>query len=166
MDQTAVKKKFMINLNNLPTGQRAALKRSVGTMFSRADAKALGAFYRALPQGIPQGEEPKWFAAACFACLWDPTEEAGEPMEQRLAELTRSDVLSESMQHRVEALLDMDWDSDGYFLTKLSRMVKMLRQKTTEPPNVSALLEDMLNWNNENQKVQRKWAHAVFGIAE
>lgn len=166
MDQTTIRKNFFANLNRLPTGQRVALKRSAGTMLFQADAKALAAFYRALPPGVPQNQEPQWFAAACFACLWDPAEGVGKPMEQLLAEQIRSDVLSESTQHRVEVLMDMDWNPDGYFLTKLSRIVKMLKQKATEPINATALLEDLLNWNNENQKVQRKWASAIFSPKE
>ena len=165
MDQ-GVKKAFFDNLGDLQTGQRAALKRSVGTMLSGADAKALAAFYRALPPGVPQWQEPQWFAAACFACLWDPVESDGAPMEQLLAKLIHNGDLSESMQHRLEVLLDTDWDADGYLLTKLSRMVKIVRQKTAEPLDFASLLSDMLYWNQENQKVQQKWAHAVFGIAQ
>lgn len=87
-------------------------------------------------------------------------------MEQLLSDLIRMDVLSGSMQHRIEILLDTTWESDGYLLTKLSRMLKMLRQKTAEVPNFAALLTDLLYWNNESQSVQRKWAHAVFGGTE
>ena len=87
-------------------------------------------------------------------------------MEQLLAEQIQKENLSDSMLHRVEILLDTAWDADGYLLTKLSRMVKILRQKTEEPLDFAALLTDMLYWNQDNQNVQQKWAHAIFGIAQ
>lgn len=157
---------FFTKLKSLSTGQRTVLKRCAGIMLTGADTRALAVFYRILPPGVPQWQEPQWFAAACFACLWDTTEAEGRNVEQLLSDLIRMDVLSGSMQHRIEILLDTTWDSDGYLLTKLSRMLKMLRQKTAEVPNFAALLTDLLYWNNESQSVQRKWAHAVFGGAE
>lgn len=156
-------KDFFAALNSLQTGQRAALKRSVGTMLTGADAKAMAAFYRVLPPGVPQWQESQWFATACFACLWDPAEEDGQPLEQLLAEMIREGSLSDSMQHRVEVLLDTDWDADGYMLTKLSRIIKLVRQKTQTMPDLASLLPDMIYWNQENQRVQKKWASAVFG---
>ena len=144
---------FFTKLKSLSTGQRTVLKRCAGIMLTGADGRALAVFYRILPPGVPQWQEPQWFAAACFACLWDTTEAEGRNVEQLLSDL-------------IEILLDTTWDSDGYLLTKLSRMLKMLRQKTAEVPNFAALLTDLLYWNNESQSVQRKWAHAVFGGTE
>ena len=166
MDQSVAIKTFFANLNGLKSGQRAALKRSAGVMLSGADARALAAFYRALPPDVFTSEEPKWFAAACFACMWDPAENFGRPMEQLLGELIRMDDLSDSMQHRVEILMDMEWNADGYMLTKLSRMVKMLRQKILEVPDFAELLSDLRCWNYEDQRIQKKWARAIFGSEE
>lgn len=166
MEQKAMIETFFTKLKSLSTGQRTVLKRCAGIMLTGADARALAVFYRILPPGVPQWQEPQWFAAACFACLWDTTEAEGRNVEQLLSDLIRMDVLSGSMQHRIEILLDTTWESDGYLLTKLSRMLKMLRQKTAEVPNFAALLTDLLYWNNESQSVQRKWAHAVFGGTE
>ena len=71
--------------------------------------------------------------------------------------------LSDSTLHRMEALLDTDWDNDGYMLIKLTRMIKLIRQKSDRAPiDFSALLEDLIYWNGENQSVRRKWARAVF----
>ena len=69
------------------------------------------------------------------------------------------------MQHRVEGLLDTQWDQDGYMLTKLCRMMKLIRQKTSEEIDFADLLEDLIYWNNENQSVQRKWARAIFSTS-
>lgn len=48
-------------------------------------------------------------------------------------------------------------------LTKLARLVKLIRQKSDRAkPDFEALLEDLIYWNAENQSVQRKWARAIF----
>jgi CRISPR type I-E-associated protein CasB/Cse2 len=50
-----------------------------------------------------------------------------------------------------------------YMLTKLTRMVKLIRQKSDRTAvDFSAMLDDLIRWNNENQYVQRKWASAIF----
>lgn len=153
---------FLERVDELSTGARVALKRSAGIMLSGADGKAISAFYRCAAPTIPQWQEDRWFAAACLKCLWEPGEHAGEPVEKRMAQMIRSAELSDSMSYRVEGLLDTQWDSDGYMLTKLCRMIKMLRQKSPEAIDFAGLLEDLIYWNNENQSVQRKWARAIF----
>lgn len=155
-------KTFIKRLDTIGTGDRVALKRSAGTMLNEADGKAIAALYRCMPDSIPYWQEERWFAAACMKCMWEPSEAEGEPMEKVLADLLAHEELSDSMAHRIEALLDTDWDEDGFLLTKLCRMVKLIRQKTTVQIDFAALLEDLLYWNQDNQSVQRKWAHTIF----
>lgn len=162
MESKIIYRSFMERVDALSTGDRVALKRSAGVMLSEADGKAIAAFYRCVTPAIPQWQEDRWFAVACVKCLWDPPEGAGEPVENVLAKLFRSLELSDSVQHRVSGLLDTPWDQDGYMLTKLCRLMKMLRQKTAEALDFAGLLEDLIYWNNENQSVQRKWARAIF----
>lgn len=157
---------FLKQVDSLGPGSRVALKRSAGIMLSQADAKAIAAFYRCISPAVPQWQEDRWFAVACIKCLWEPAVGPGEPVEDALAKLTRSAELSDSMQHRIEGLLDTAWDQDGYMLTKLCRLMKMLRQKNLVELDFSALLGDMIYWNNENQSVQRKWARAIFSDAD
>ena len=77
--------------------------------------------------------------------------------------MIQAESLSSSMQHKVEILLDTAWDDDGYLLTKLTRLIKMIRQKSDRVPiDFTALLEDLIYWNAENQSVQRKWARSMF----
>lgn len=153
---------FLERIDALSTGERVALKRSAGFMLSESDGRAISAFYRCIVPSVLPWQEDRYFAVACLKCLWDPVKSAGEPVEKMLAKLIRGETLSESMEHRIESLLDTQWDKDGFFLVKLSRMVKMLRQKTTEEINFASLLEDLLYWNNDNQSVQRKWAREIF----
>ena len=154
---------FFERLNGLGSGERAALKRSAGTMVQSADGKALKAFYRCMPSAGGRNED-KWFAIACLRCLWEAGEEKGEPFESMVSSLIRRDELSESTSHRVSTLMDTRWDQDGFMLSKLSRLVKMLRQKSGEMPDFPGLLEDLAYWNSDTQSVQRKWARTMFGF--
>ena len=89
--------------------------------------------------------------------------EEGEPLQEVIARLIKRGELSDSTRHRVATLLDMKWDADGYMLTKLSRLVKLVKQKSgSVPVCFTDLLDDLIWWNSDSQSVQRKWARAVF----
>ena len=157
------KKELFQRLNELNTGDRAALRREAGVMLRQADGPAVTAFYSCLPATVQTWQEERWFAIACLRCLWDASEESGRPFEQVVADLIRSGELSDSTKHRVELLLDTEWDEDGYMLTKLARLLKLVRQKSDRARlDFSALLDDLLGWNSDKQYVQRKWARAIF----
>ncbi len=160
---TENQRRFFDRLNRLGTGERAALRREAGIMLQDADGTALTVFYRCLPPAVDSWQESKWFAVACLCCLWDAAETEGTPLEQVIADLIRSGVLSDSTAHRVEILLDTKWDPDGYMLTKLGRLVKLIRQKSDRRAiDFCALLDDLNRWNSDSQTVQRKWAKTIF----
>ena len=164
---TEGQEKFFLRLNSLGTGERAALRREAGTMLLQADGPAITVFYSCLPAAVQTWQEDRWFAVACLRCLWDAGDEGGKPFEQVIAELVRSDELSDSTKHRVELLLDTEWDEDGYMLTKLARLLKLVRQKSDRAQlDFEALLDDLLGWNNDKQYVQRKWAKAIFSTVD
>lgn len=150
---------FFARLDKLRSGERAALKRSAGSMLSEAGGPAMAAFFQCLPYEVAM--ENRWFAAACFHCMWDAGSQ-GVPLEKILCRLKNE---SDSMKNRIAALLDQRWDEDGYLLTKLCRMIKMVRQKGY-CVDCAALLEDLLYWNSDAQIVQRKWARAVYQITD
>ena len=83
-------------------------------------------------------------------------------LEKILARLKND---SDSMEHRLAALLDLRWEQDGYLLIKLSRIIKMVRQKDY-CVDCASLLEDLLFWNADTQFVQRKWARVMYKIAD
>lgn len=149
---------FMKRLDTLSTGERAVLKRSVGKMLREADARAVAAFYRCYP--VSESEE-RWFAAACMHCLGNDEGKTAKPLQDILSDLRKEEALSDSMQNRLTGLLDLKWDRDGYLLTKLARMVKMVKAKGYVV-DCGALLQDLLDWNNESQYVQRKWARSFY----
>ena len=160
---TETQQRFFQRLNERSAGERAALRRAAGTLLRDADSAAITAFYRCLPPVVDQAQEGKWFAVACLSCLWDAGEESGKPLEQIISVLMGSDKLSKSTAHRVETLLDTKWDADGFMLTKLTRLIKLIRQKSDRAAvDFAALLDDLIRWNYDSQTVQRKWARAVF----
>ena len=61
---------FLQRVDQLPKGDRTALKREAGTMLLQADGRAVRAFYQCLPSQVKQWEEERYFAAACLHCLW------------------------------------------------------------------------------------------------
>ena len=121
------------------------------------DGQAVVIFYRYVPRSIPAWQEDYWFAAACFSCLWDG-DTRFIPLEQALAQLK---LTSDSMEHRLAGLLDQRWEADGFFLGKLSRIIKLAKAKGIAI-DCALLLEDLLYWNSSTQSVQRKWAKAMY----
>lgn len=153
---------FLKRLDALSTGERAALRRSAGKMLHEAGGQAIAAFYKCYP---PESEEKqeKWFAVACIYCMWDWEQEQqkAKPLQNILSDLCREETLSKSMQHRLIGLLDLKWDRDGYLLTKLVRMIKMVKTKGYAVDCVS-LLTDLWDWNKDSQYIQRKWARSFY----
>lgn len=151
---------FFEALDRLSIGERAVLRRAAGQTLREADAHAMAAFYRCLPRdnSVNRFCEDRWFAAACFHCLWDGGSGPRLPLERIMRELKEK---SDSMEHRLSSLLDLSWEEDGYLLTKLSRIVKMARQQGY-CADCDSLLEDLLHWNSDTQYVQRKWARELY----
>ncbi len=161
---TDLQQSFFDRLDKLSTGERAALRRSAGTMLGEADGPVLAAFYRCLPSIVGERDSAKWYAVACLRCISDPGTEKGKPLEICLADMIKNGDISASMQKRIEYLLDTRWDEDGYLLMRLTRLVKLVHQKSEYSLiDASALLQDLLHWNDESRRVQRKWARTVFG---
>lgn len=154
---------FSNRLNRLGSGDRAALRRSAGNMLEQADGRALTVFYRCLPNNIPAYQEEKWFAVACLRCLWDAGDEGSESLPELLRNMRSQELLSDSVVHRVEILMDTPWNQDGYMLKKLYRLIVLVRQKNGAILSFQELLADLLGWNWENQQIQRKWARTIFG---
>ena len=151
---------YLQRVDHLSNGDRTALKREAGTMLPQADGRTVRAFYQCLPSQVKPWQEDRYFAAGCLHCLWE-TDAARQPMEQIFFQLGRDSELSESMAHRLESLLDLSWDEDGYLLTKLTRLVKVVKSKNYAV-DCASLLGDLLCWNGEKQTVQLKWARSLY----
>ena len=151
---------FFVRLDALPKGSRVALKRAAGTMLQQTDGRTMRIFYQCLPDMGAPWQEDRAFAAACLHCLWDAADKR-QPMEQVFYQLGRDQDISESVQHRLGALLDVPWDEDGFMLTKLTRLIRLASSKGYAV-DCQRLLEDLFYWNGDKQAVQRKWARALY----
>lgn len=154
---------FFKRINSLDSGERATLRREVGCSIRSAHGKAITTFYKCMTSSENKSREECFFAIACLRCLWESGDEKGLPLEQIISNLICSEDISDSTKHRVELLLDTEFDDDGYMILKLARLVKLVRQKTDRIMiDFSELLNDLIYWNSESQFVQRKWAKTIF----
>ena len=160
MNQT-IWDEFFQRLDALSKGDRTSLKREAGVMLCQANGHAMRVFYQCLPNIVPRWQEDRAFAAACLHCLWTADEGARQPMVQIFYRLGQDKEISESVGHRLETLLDLQWDEDGFLLTKLTRLIGLAKSKGYAV-DCRQLLEDLLYWNNDYQSVQRKWAKALY----
>lgn len=147
---------FFERLDTLTKGERTALKRSCGVMLQKADGAAIAAFYKCLPYNVPRYVEDKWFAAASIHCLWE--KEIREPFTRVIG---RMNAESSTIEGRVIALSDMAWDEDGFFLSKLIRLIKMAKQKGFAI-DAGALLQDLIWWDSDSRTVQRRWLKEII----
>ena len=142
-------------------GRRAALKRAAGKTMAAAGGNALTAFYQL--QGIPKFSvrEEKCFAVVCAMCLWDAgVWDKAEPLIDGVRRKVPTDNLK-GFEKRLQALLDLSWDADGYFLTKLIRLVKFCKSKDVVVDPAS-LLADLLAWEHESHFVQKRWVKDLY----
>ena len=112
-------------------------------------------FYQCLPYSVARWQEGRWFAAGCLHCLWDANTKGRVRLVQALYQLGSEATISESVGHRLESLLDLAWEGDGYMLTKLGRMIKLVQSKGIAI-DCEDLLGDLIYWNADSQNVQRK----------
>ena len=154
-------KTFFERLDELNSGDRAALRREAGVILKDAKGQAIRTFYQCLPYAVPQWQEEYFFAAACLHCLWGADERNRAGMMQILYELGRDEETSKSTGHRLESLLDTKWDADGYMLTKLTRLIKLIKSKGYSV-DCAELLKDLAYWNADSQWVQRRWARGMY----
>lgn len=151
---------FFARLERLSAGDRTALKRSLGVSFAEAGAAARAAYLTAHPSYAPWEEEPYFLAA----CAWCAFQNIGGP-ERSFAGCLR--ILAgehTGVRRRFLALLDMPWDDSGYFAGKISRLLRMIRQKGIQP-DMDLLLKDLLGWGQESHFVQINWSKEFFGAA-
>ena len=142
-------------------GRRAALKRAAGKTMAAAGGNALTAFYQL--RGIPKFSEweEKCFAVVCMMCLWDENMwNQAEPLIEGVHRKVPADK-REGFEKRLQALLDLSWDEDGYFLAKLIRLIKFCKSRDVVVDPAS-LLADLLSWEHESHFVQKRWVKELY----
>ena len=149
----------------LDNGERSALKRDAGVMMGN-NLQALEAFYRAVAY-VPkaQEKEEQWYACICMECLWKPEDHPRiMKLEEMLRKLYQNSETSDSIKHRVIALLDVPWSRDGYLLGKLNSFARMMRAKDSSVmPDFNDLADDLAAWNHPDRYIQRRWIKTICG---
>lgn len=160
--------KFLDNVRSYSSndnGYCACLRRSAGVLMRNADGKAIVCFYKACFPGISHDNYliDRYFFAACVQCMWNVEDlERAVPIEccaRGLDENSRNVV-----GKRLESLLDLDWDNDGYLAVKLLRLIKFCKSKGIVV-NCKSLLFDLVFWNSESRVVQKKWIREFYNFS-
>ena len=156
------------DLARLNAGELSVLRRAAGVDVDHASKPALRAFYKACGY-CDAWQEKFMFPAMCMDALWRSTDEPTvKPMEECLrdfrAKLEEEKKSTESMEHRIDALLETPWEDDGFLIGKLLNLVKILKSKTNLKPDFHRLAEDLNRWNGEKRHVQRKWLKVLYNV--
>ncbi len=139
-------------------GYRASLRRSAGALLQEADGKAIVNFYKAYP-GVHYYED-HYFFAACVQCLWNVEDLAkAVPIENAVRNMDQSS--KDVVEKRMQALLDLTWEKDGYLASKLLRLIKFCKSKGAVV-DCKSLLPDLIKWNYESRVVQKKWIREFY----
>ena len=153
------------DLERLDPGELSALRRSAGAGVNRASMAALRAFYKACGYCEPW-QEQYWFPAVCMDALWRNTDGITVlPMQECMRRLLSMDAgTTESMQHRMDMLLDTTWSDDEYLIGKMLNLVKIVKSKTQLKPDFQMLARDFQNWNRPSRSVQREWLRTLYNV--
>ena len=138
-------------------GYRASLRRSAGKLLNVADGKAVVNFYATYP---PEYNEDQCFFVACIQCLWEVKDLAkARPLAQTAYYMDAES--REVVKKRIESLLELSWEKDGYFAAKLFRLIKFCQSKGFVI-DCKKLLEDLVQWDYESCSVQKRWIKEFY----
>ena len=142
-------------------GLRAVFRRNAGELLQTADGRAVTAFYRLNGGGaVSERNEDRCFFAVCAACLWKADEwTRAVPLTTGARKLNSDDKAA--FEKRIRVLLDLPWDDEGYFATKLSRLLKYCKSKNMVVDGKS-LMRDLINWDNDERFVQKRWVRELY----
>ena len=159
MENLAIERLYIKKVDLLPSGERVALKRACGVTLDQAPGNAFQAFFKCVPEMVASEDLDKWFAAACFRCLWKEEQRNAIHFESALRQLSENGFTS--IGKRIMTLLDCPWDSDGFLCGKMTRLMKMVMQKGYVV-DIPSLLNDLCYWNNPSRMVQKKWVRTFY----
>lgn len=152
---------FIYNLKKLSNKDRANLKRDLGKTLNEASGGAEIAFYKTLEEGNKNNEGIYFLIATC-ECFYD--RECFFPKREFIEclSLINEQQESDGIEKKLIGLFDISLkDNEEYFVVKLSRLVRFIKQKAYYP-DFSKLLLDILHWDSDTKYVQRKWAKNYF----
>lgn len=151
------------DLGRLNAGELSELRSSAGKVVSQADVSAIRAFYKACGY-CEVWQESFLFPAVCMDALWRSTDAAIiKPMDECLRDmLSKERETTQSLQHRIDSLLETPWDDGGFFLGKMLNLVKLLKSNTQLKPDFQKLSMDLNRWNHPQRYVQRNWLRTIY----
>lgn len=135
-----------------------ALRRAAGRSMAAAGATALSSFYRLYPD---KNLEDKEFTVICLMCLWREDEWTKGMSLPRAMKKSLSADQRQEFPRRLQVLLDLPWETTGYFSYKLYRVIKFCRSKGAIV-DAHKLLYDLRYWDSHDYFVQRNWVREFY----
>ncbi|SEH22687.1 type I-E CRISPR-associated protein Cse2/CasB [Selenomonas sp. KH1T6] len=143
-------------------GLRSVLKRAAGKTMPAAGGAAMAAFYKLPPS-------PSWeqacFTVVCLMCLWEVEDwKKGKNLALAAKNCLPADR-RESFGKKLETLMDLSIDEDGYFQSKLYRVIKLIKNKGALV-DASQLLYDLVRWESDSRFIQKRWVKEFYQDAK
>ena len=146
--------KFFQRLDDLSAGERARFKRNVGKSLAESH-DVLGLFFRVLPHGVSERDEPWFFQVATLFPFAGSAEKGSFGTTLRSA---RSEDNGDALDRRMEILLAADEEQLAFRLRQAVNFVAS-QDLTVNWPQ---LLSDLTYWSHRDRFVQKRWARAYF----
>lgn len=157
-NQTDWTEQFISRLNSLSTGDRTALKRSLGVPLQEADARAWAAFYKVY-LSENRRDEDACFITACAVSAFHNCVGPAIELPQRLKELSAE---SDSAENKFLQLLDVPLRENNYFSVKMGRILRLMLSKG-RTIDFKTLLKDLQRWDHPDRYIQLRWARVFYG---
>ena len=102
------------------------------------------------------------------ALRWDSRDISADAlMEEILRDMYQSKDATESLKTRLVSYLDTPWSEDGFLLSKLCRIVRMIYSANHQVrPDFRKLADDLTHWNDADRHVQRRWIRTICRAIE
>ena len=143
-------------------GLRTVLKRAAGKTMPVAGGAAMAAFYK-LPPSL--GWEQACFTVVCLMCLWEVEDwKKGRNLALAAKNCLPADR-KESLGKKLENLMDLSIDEDGYFQSKLYRIIKLIKSKGALV-DANQLLYDLMHWESDSRFIQKRWVKEFYQDAK
>lgn len=157
-NQSTWAEQFVNRIQSLSTGDRTALKRSLGVSLRDANAKAWAAFYTIYLRENEWDEEV-CFIVACGVAAFHNCSGSSREFPYRLKELREE---SAGVETKLLQLLDIPLQPSTYFAIKIGRLLRLLLSKG-KSVNFAALLQNLKRWEHPSRYVQLRWARIFYG---
>lgn len=159
--------KFVKNLEELDSGERARFKRNAGNT-PEESRNVLGLFYKKLLYNRPlsEEEEDSYFLVATLYPFEKRPKSKDEPSSEPssfanvLGQIARDHKSQVGIDRRFERLLDADNQQLPFYLRREIQFLTNEGRKL----DWAQLLHDILQWHRPDRHIQRYWAQQYFVV--